>query len=135
MAGACRRRVLAPHGVKNYGIGPPVALRALGICLLLGGGAVCAAAEPPMLYRDAHASIEQRVHDLLSRMTLEEKVTQLRSMWQTKGSIEDTEGDFSEEKARGAIPNGIGKNLTGTVSSVTGQVGAGALKQPYSTRD
>src|SRR5580700_2867843 len=85
------------------------ALRALGICLLLGGGAVCAAAEPPMLYRDAHASIEQRVQDLLSRMTLEEKVAQLRSMWQTKGSIEDTEGAFSEEKAHGAIPNGIGQ--------------------------
>jgi hypothetical protein len=62
-----------------------------------------------MLYRDVHASIEQRVQDLLSRMTLEEKVTQLRSMWLTKGSIEDTEGAFSEEKARGAIPNGIGQ--------------------------
>jgi beta-glucosidase len=85
------------------------ALRALGICLLLGGGAVCVAAEPPILYRDAHASIEHRVQDLLSRMTLEEKVAQLRSMWLTKGSIEDTEGAFSEEKARGAIPNGIGQ--------------------------
>lgn len=84
-------------------------LRAVGICLLLGRGAVCAAAEPPVLYRDAHASIEQRVQDLLSRMTLEEKVAQLRSMWQTKGSIEDAEGTFSEEKASGAVPNGIGQ--------------------------
>jgi len=85
------------------------AVRALGICLLLSGRALCAAADPPMLYRDVHASIEQRVQDLLSRMTLEEKVAQLRSMWLTKGSIEDAEGTFSEEKARREIPNGIGQ--------------------------
>jgi beta-glucosidase len=33
------------------------------------------------VYRDAQRPIEERVDDLLSRMTLEEKVAQLGSLW------------------------------------------------------
>jgi beta-glucosidase len=45
------------------------------------------------------------VQDLLSRMTLDEKVAQLRSMWLTKAAIEDSDGVFSEQKDRGGISN------------------------------
>ena len=51
-----------------------------GICLL-GLGTVCTLSAKDKkggaLYKDAKAPIEKRVDDLLSRMTLEEKVMQL----------------------------------------------------------
>lgn len=61
------------------------------------------------IYRDPKASIEARVRDLLSRMTLEEKVAQLRCMWIGKGAILDKDGVFSAEKAARAILQGIGQ--------------------------
>jgi beta-glucosidase len=61
------------------------------------------------VYRDPNAPISTRVQDLLSRMTLEEKAAQLRSMWQGKQLIVDASGNFSTEKALEAIPNGIGQ--------------------------
>jgi len=48
-------------------------------CLLLSGclaGAMAADKKQP-IYKDAKAPIEERVNDLVSRMTLEEKVQQL----------------------------------------------------------
>ena len=48
-------------------------------CLLLSGclaGAMAANKKQP-IYKDAKAPIEERVNDLVSRMTLEEKVQQL----------------------------------------------------------
>jgi len=54
--------------------------RTAGLLLLLGlAGVVPAAAEdsPPPLYLDPDQPIERRVDDLLSRMTLEEKVSQM----------------------------------------------------------
>jgi hypothetical protein len=41
-----------------------------------------AAAQETPLYRDTRAPVEQRVADLLSRMSLEEKVAQLEGTWQ-----------------------------------------------------
>lgn len=40
-------------------------------------------------YKDASLPVEQRVHDLLSRMTVEEKVAQLRSTWSVHPRISD----------------------------------------------
>ena len=50
----------------------------------------CAAAIPP-LYKDARASVDARTADLLSRMTLEEKVAQ---MLNPVGSSDDPHGGF-----------------------------------------
>jgi beta-glucosidase len=66
-------------------------------------------AQADVIYRNPKASAEERVHDLLSRMTLEEKVAQLRSMWVTKQAILDENGDFSAARTLKAIPNGIGQ--------------------------
>jgi beta-glucosidase len=59
-------------------------------------------------YRDANAPIEARVRDLLGRMTLEEKVVQVRGIWFDKGSILDASGTFSFDKALKTLSSGIG---------------------------
>lgn len=61
------------------------------------------------LYRDASAPVDQRVADLLSRMTLEEKVAQLTTVWEDKQSIMDADLNFDPAKAHDAFPNGIGQ--------------------------
>jgi beta-glucosidase len=66
-------------------------------------------------YKDSRQPIEQRVADLLSRMTLEEKVAQLICLWTQKPQMErqtdfsTDRGDFSPEKARVIMANGIGQ--------------------------
>lgn len=60
------------------------------------------------LYKDAAAPIDLRVRDLLSRMTLEEKVGQIIALWATKGDIMDGI-TFSPGKADSAYPNGFGQ--------------------------
>jgi beta-glucosidase len=55
-------------------------------------------------YRDPGRTIAERATDLLGRMTLDEKLAQIAGVW--PAAIFD--GDFSEEKARAAMPPGIG---------------------------
>lgn len=58
------------------------------------------------LYRDASRPIEARVQDLMSRMTLDEKIAQLGSCW----VYEVLDGIvFQPEKARVVFRNGIGQ--------------------------
>jgi beta-glucosidase len=84
---------------------------------LLGGGslgalavaqapAALAAASGP-LYKDARAPIAARVADLLPRMTLREKVAQLRAAWAQKSQMIDGLA-FDAAKASAAFPDGIG---------------------------
>ena len=60
-------------------------------------------------YRNPDLSVEQRVADLLSRMTWEEKVAQTHALWQGQERITDAQGNFSPEKAREVLKNGIGE--------------------------
>jgi beta-glucosidase len=73
-------------------------------CTLIG-----AAAQESPVYRDATAPIAARVRDLLSRMTLDEKVAQVCSTWFGKSRLLNDDRTFSAEKARAAIPRGIGQ--------------------------
>ncbi len=61
------------------------------------------------LYKDPSQPIERRVQDLLARMTLEEKVGQMLSVWEHKGRIQTPNGTFSPEKASQAFPHGLGQ--------------------------
>jgi beta-glucosidase len=61
------------------------------------------------VYRNANASIADRVKDLLSRMTLEEKVAQMCCVWTSKGKFLEPDGAFSPVKAATAMPNGMGQ--------------------------
>jgi beta-glucosidase len=68
------------------------------------------ASEQPA-YRNAQLPVEQRVADLLSRMTLEEKVAQTLCPFQFEVALRDEQGNFSEAKARELLKNGMGQIL------------------------
>ena len=61
------------------------------------------------VYRDPHAPVDARVDDLLRRMTLEEKVAQLLTVWQGKTEIFDAKLRFNARKAAERHPHGIGQ--------------------------
>jgi beta-glucosidase len=65
--------------------------------------------QAPLLYRDARAPVERRIADLLGRMTLEEKVAQMLSLWQGKAAITDSAGRFTPSAAPPWFRVGIGR--------------------------
>jgi beta-glucosidase len=67
------------------------------------------AAAAPMVYKDARAPIDLRVRDLMSRMTLDEKVAQLVTLSTSKRQIMDAALHFDPARADTAYPNGIGQ--------------------------
>lgn len=84
--------------------------------------ALAAAIQPPLFaqnawpYRDPKLPVEQRVADLLSRMTLEEKVAQLVGTWQNPNfardpnlRIVDEKGAFVPEHAATLLKFGLGE--------------------------
>jgi len=58
------------------------------------------------LYKDKNQPIERRVEDLISRMTLDEKIAQLSAVWVYE--VLDDRG-FSSDKAASRIGHGIGQ--------------------------
>ncbi|MFN3536735.1 MAG: glycoside hydrolase family 3 N-terminal domain-containing protein [Brevundimonas sp.] len=79
-------------------------------------------------YRDAARSVPDRVEDLLSRMTLEEKIGQMQGLWENKGDVQTPEGDFSPARASAAFPHGLGQisrpsDMRGVDPSTNGAAG------------
>src|SRR3954451_20156143 len=64
--------------------------------------------QPQPLYKDARQPVERRGDDPLSRLTLDEKVAQLETIWEQKAKVQAAEGQFDATKASAAFPNGIG---------------------------
>jgi len=60
------------------------------------------------LYQDPKAPVDQRVEDLLGRMTLDEKIAQLTTVWTRKQEIFTPTNDFDPAKAHKVFPAGIG---------------------------
>nr|WP_246021558.1 glycoside hydrolase family 3 N-terminal domain-containing protein [Alteraurantiacibacter aquimixticola] len=60
-------------------------------------------------YWDASLPTEQRVADLLARMTLEEKVAQIITIWDGKADIQADDFTFSPAEASANYPQGIGQ--------------------------
>lgn len=69
-------------------------------------------------YRDVSLPIEARVADLLGRMTLDEKVSQLVSYNENKGLI-DADGNFTQEKFGKFFKDGIGVMRLGLIGDVS----------------
>ncbi len=63
---------------------------------------------PDAPYWNAALPTEQRVADLLQRMTLEEKIAQMNSTWLKKGDIQGPDASFDPAKARAKYPHGLG---------------------------
>ena len=60
-------------------------------------------------FRDPQLPIEDRVDDLLTRMTLEEKAAQMRCIWRKKSeTLVDEDGNFDLRKAEAAFADGCG---------------------------
>jgi beta-glucosidase len=82
---------------------------ALAAPLALSLAGAAGAQEQGPLYKDPRQPAAARVEDLLSRMTLAEKVGQMQAIWENKGDIQNPDGSFSEAKAEKAYPDGLGE--------------------------
>lgn len=86
---------------------------AVGFAATIPGPASAQAAQaakpnPDAPYWNAALPVEQRVGDLLQRMTLEEKHAQMISTWLKKGEIQGAEDNFDPAKASAKYAHGIG---------------------------
>ena len=88
------------------------AFGAVTAAALLAAAAPLLAAQAPgpsaARYKDPRQPVNVRVEDLLRRMTLEEKVAQLETVWESKAKLQDPKGTFSPELASRNFPAGIG---------------------------
>jgi len=80
-------------------------------------------------YRNPALPVEQRVEDLLQRMTLEEKVAQMVGVWEFKNKIQNPAGDFDPAQATTSFPHGLGQvsrpqDYRGVDVSLNGSAGA-----------
>jgi beta-glucosidase len=72
-------------------------------------------------YRNPQLTIEERVADLLSRMTLEEKASQMTCVWQRKADVLlDERGNFDQAKAQANFGHGHGLGQVGRPSDAGG---------------
>ncbi|GAA6136827.1 glycoside hydrolase family 3 N-terminal domain-containing protein [Arenicella sp. 4NH20-0111] len=81
---------------------------AIFVALFLTTHLTLAQEHSPPRYKDSSLSTPERVKDLLSEMTLEEKVSQMMCVWQGKRQFLDTSGNLDTKKMETMHPNGIG---------------------------
>ena len=105
------------NGIKRAALAAGVCLAAFGV---VAAPAIQAQSKPAAAikvtramkdapYWNAALPVEQRVEDLLARMTLEEKIAQIITVWDSKGKIQNTGDVFDPAKAAAAYPDGIGQ--------------------------
>ena len=123
------------------------AVAALMVAASMGSWALPGAAQPnvgtvnrALPYKDPSQPIDRRIEDLLSRMTLEEKVGQLITIWEHKDKIQTPAGAFAPEAATRNFPNGLGQlarpsDKRGVSQSNAGVAGAAASGANRDARD
>jgi beta-glucosidase len=94
---------------------------AVGLAGRIAASAAAPAAANSATYKNAGAAVEARVEDLLGRMTLEEKVAQMQSIWDAKSEVFDARLELDPKKMAQKFPDGIGQfarpsDATGPVS-------------------
>ncbi len=67
------------------------------------------AAEPVLPYKDSTRAVSARVEDLLARMTLEEKVAQMVTVWNSKAEVMDGRLQIDPAKLKARFPDGLGQ--------------------------
>jgi beta-glucosidase len=89
---------------------------ALGLFSLTAGSSLVVHAQNSLPYRDPKLPVEQRVADLVSRMTPEEKVAQIVGVWENRtffsdphGLFVDSNGAFLPERASVLLKYGAGE--------------------------
>src|SRR6266566_4292658 len=92
---------MIPHNVTSS--------RAKAALLGLALMPATASAQARAPYLDPTLPIERRIDDLLSRMTLEEKVGQMLCLWQGKRAITDRDGRFDPSRAPKWFRIGVGR--------------------------
>lgn len=63
---------------------------------------------PTLPYRDATRPIDERVQDLLSRMSLPEKLVQVCAVWDAKAALLGPGGGLDPARLRARFPHGVG---------------------------
>ncbi|HUL73334.1 MAG TPA: glycoside hydrolase family 3 N-terminal domain-containing protein [Vicinamibacterales bacterium] len=86
----------------------PLCARAWLLVAVLAALASCARDRTPV-YKDPARPVDQRVADLLSRMTLDEKVAQMVAIWRPKVKIQDDAGRFEATHAEEVLGRGLGE--------------------------
>jgi beta-glucosidase len=89
---------------------------ALILLLVCGFCATSSLAQNALAYRDPKLPVDQRVADLLARMSLDEKLAQLESVWETRQFFKDPKdlfvdesGKFLPDHAAVLLKNGLGE--------------------------
>lgn len=62
----------------------------------------------PLPYLDPCRPVDERVHDLLARMTLHEKLVQVCALWDAKGALLGPDGQLDAAELRARFPHGVG---------------------------
>src|SRR6202167_1819479 len=84
-------------------------LCSIAVVLSLSSRSPASAAAATPVYKDSGAPVEARVEDLLGRMTLDEKVAQMLSIWDAKSEVFDSKLEFDPAKMAQKYPNSIGQ--------------------------
>src|SRR5437868_1125419 len=94
---------------------------------------------PVPLYKDTRQPVDTRIEDLLRRMTLEEKVAQLETVWEHKDKIQTNDGGFSSNNASRNFAAGIGQIARPSdrrgVTASSGAAGAAAASHGRDARE